>query len=302
MRVLVLMSTYNGAKYVEQQIDSILNQKNVDVFLLIRDDGSMDETISIINRYKDSGRVFLYSGKNKGPAFSFMDLMVKAKNEYNMFDYYAFADQDDFWERNKLIEAIKILENMSLKYRLYASALKIVDEHLNLLSIPVIEEYSFPEYMFRNQCAGCTMVFNYDIVELMSRYLPTYLEMHDIWLLRVVHCVSDSEVYVDKKSYICYRQHDNNVVGANHGIMHVINLKARQLLCKNEVGYKTSVEIINGYKEIIKDREFEFLNMVIESKKSLRKRYELICYVCKFRFSNFMRKVFFIWNAICNNV
>ena len=99
-KVQVLLSTYNGEKYLQEQIESIIRQEDVEISLLIRDDGSCDKTIEIIENLKrKNSNIIYYSGNNLGPARSFMDLINKSGN----FDYYAFSDQDDVWKSKKLI-------------------------------------------------------------------------------------------------------------------------------------------------------------------------------------------------------
>ena len=98
MKVLVLMSTYNGEKYLREQIDSILGQRGVEVSLLVRDDGSTDATLTTLDEYKESGRLDYYCGNNLGPARSFMHLLQNAPAS----DFYAFSDQDDKWMDDKL--------------------------------------------------------------------------------------------------------------------------------------------------------------------------------------------------------
>ena len=99
------MSTYNGEKYIDEQIDSVLAQKNVRVDLLIRDDGSKDETVRIIKRYCEKfDNIKFYEGPNLKPARSFLNLIETAELNY---DYYAFCDQDDVWHEDKLYQAIE---------------------------------------------------------------------------------------------------------------------------------------------------------------------------------------------------
>ena len=99
--VQVLMSTYNGERYIRRQIDSIMAQTGVEVYLLIRDDGSEDSTVSIIQEYVEQypDRIQIVIGKNIGWKKSFIQLLRMAGN----FDYYAFADQDDYWFPDKEI-------------------------------------------------------------------------------------------------------------------------------------------------------------------------------------------------------
>ena len=98
--IAVMMSTFNGEAYVEEQINSILNQLNVKISLFIRDDGSKDKTISIIrNKINRNSNIQLIQGENVGVGNSFMNLLYSTPDDY---DFYAFSDQDDIWESEKI--------------------------------------------------------------------------------------------------------------------------------------------------------------------------------------------------------
>ena len=92
-KVLILLSTYNGERYIKEQIESLLKQENVKVSILVRDDGSTDGTINILNEYQKQGKLKWYTGENLKPAKSFMNLVENAPE----YEYYAFCDQDDVW-------------------------------------------------------------------------------------------------------------------------------------------------------------------------------------------------------------
>ena len=93
------MSTYNGEKYIREQLDSILAQENVDVSILIRDDGSKDATLSILDEYSKRDNLSYYvDSRNLGACNSFIDLIWHVSLDY---DYYALSDQDDFWLKDK---------------------------------------------------------------------------------------------------------------------------------------------------------------------------------------------------------
>lgn len=121
-KVAVLLSTYNGSKYIKEQIDSILSQEGVNIDIYIRDDGSTDETVNIIYEYK-SNNIFLTEGKNIGVGNSFMELLYSVPEIY---DYYAFADQDDIWSEKKIRIAIEVLQKN--KKHLYASNQELIDK------------------------------------------------------------------------------------------------------------------------------------------------------------------------------
>ena len=121
--VTVLMSTYNGETYLKEQIDSILAQEGIRVKLLVRDDGSKDSTQQILDDYSKRGLLEWYKGENLKSARSFMNLVDTVSLDA---DYYAFSDQDDFWEKDKLSRAIDMLnqfDDVHCKQLLYKTPL-----------------------------------------------------------------------------------------------------------------------------------------------------------------------------------
>lgn len=207
-KVQILMSTYNGERYLREQLESLFHQKDVIVDILVRDDGSTDHTLDILKEYQERGKLTFYTGENLKPAKSFMNLVKKA----NGADYYAFCDQDDVWEENKLIEAIKCLQDQKHP-ALYMSAATIVDEDLNFIQLHQIETYNTLENaIIKNEAIGCTEVFNDQMLKVLQMYEPSFMKMHDSWVCRVAHAIG-AYVYVDQHSYILYRQHGDNVLG-----------------------------------------------------------------------------------------
>lgn len=214
--VAVLMSTYNGEKYLQEQIDSILSQVNVAVDLYIRDDGSKDQTKEIIKQYQNEHRnVFLIEGENVGVGNSFMELVYQAPSNY---DYYAFADQDDVWLPEKLIRAIDMIVNEDEPV-LYTSNQTIVDQNLSIIKerYDIQPDVSYMQILSSNQVSGCTMVWNRQLFLLLKeeKRRPSkellMCRIHDVWVAMVAAVIG--KIYYDPCSYIYYRQHSNNVVG-----------------------------------------------------------------------------------------
>ena len=107
--IAVAMSTYNGELYIKEQINSILEQKNVKVELFVRDDGSKDKTLGILETYGEKwNNIHFIKGENLGVGNSFMELLYSIGCEY---EYYAFADQDDVWLPDKLNQGIAKIED-----------------------------------------------------------------------------------------------------------------------------------------------------------------------------------------------
>lgn len=209
-KVEVFMSTYNGEKYLREQIDSILNQVGVEIRLTIRDDGSTDETRNILHEYENYERVRILYGKNIYLTKSFFTLVNNTDGES---DYYAFADQDDVWCENKLCTAVSFLEqNAGDRAAVYYSSLEVVDSELNYMYTISKSFNNFATSLVINEVAGCTMVFNRKLLQLNKKYSGENARMHDHWFYLLCLAVH-GYVYCDSDSYILYRQHSNNSVG-----------------------------------------------------------------------------------------
>lgn len=210
-KVAVLLSTYNGEKYVTELLDSLIKQKGVKVDVFVRDDGSRDNTVKIIKEFK-RGRdnIFLFeSEKNIGYAKSFLSLLKKC----GRYDYYAFCDQDDVWLENKLECAVEFLkDNENDIPLLYTSNVISVDCDLKKINRKsfngrVINKY---ESFQRSILPGCTFVFNNKLKEYLIQY-NGYVESHD-WITYIVASVF-GKVFYDTNSYIYYRIHESNTIG-----------------------------------------------------------------------------------------
>ncbi|MDE7167420.1 MAG: glycosyltransferase family 2 protein [Clostridia bacterium] len=217
--VAILLSTYNGERFLREQLDSILAQKEVEVKLFVRDDGSSDGTKEILSEYAEKhSNIHLDFAENVGVGNSFMNLLYSVPDE---FDYYAFADQDDIWEENKIAEAARLLEEKGAI--LYASNQECVDKEGNSLGLrykPDENIHLTPESILQeNMLAGCTMVITNGFYKILTeearRPLPELLHnrIHDVWLAATAS-LYEGIVY-DERSFIKYRQHENNVVGAS---------------------------------------------------------------------------------------
>ena len=258
--VAVLMSTYNGEKYLSEQIDSILSQKDVNIDLYIRDDGSNDNTVNHIKDYmRIYNNVFLYNENNIGISNSFMELLYKVPTTY---DYYAFSDQDDIWFENKIIKAIEFLNYN--KKNIYTSNQTLVDKNNNIIGNRYNDQDKINikpiEILFTNMLAGCTMVFSnifYKlIVEKNNRPSKDILDkrIYDVWfsLVGSLH----NELVYDKNSYIYYRQHDNNVVGAyKDSSIKKLFIKFKKLFNKNIRNFRSSMakELLIRFPDKIKN-------------------------------------------------
>ena len=216
--VLVMMASYNGEKYIAEQIDSILAQEGVDVTLRICDDGSSDSTTTICESYASMrGNVhFEVNEANKGLAKNFMDMVYDDRVEG--YDYYAFSDQDDVWLPEKLIHAVREIESKTHgEPALYYSDVENVESNLS----GGVREYApwdscsheLVAVLTVNWASGCTMVFNPGLRSWILAYEPSsYARNHDGWV-HLVAMVSGTVIADLENSYIKRRISGENQVG-----------------------------------------------------------------------------------------
>lgn len=226
-KVCVVMSTYNGEKYLKEQVDSIMTQKDVNVILYARDDGSSDSTVSLLKGL--DSRIIVEEGKNCGAKTSFLKALTEAPEA----EYYAFADQDDVWDEDKLVTAIQKIQEEELRTPgrcvLYCGRTRLVDENLNVIATSNTSTSTTVNGFLRGQPrkpAGCTMVFNKALREEITKYMPTVFPMHDAWIYNVCLAIGGSVIY-DPHPHINYRQHGNNAVGGKRGIFNSIKRRVR---------------------------------------------------------------------------
>lgn len=280
--VAVLMSTYNGEQYLKDQIDSILKQKDVTVQLYIRDDGSSDQTATILKSYASLENVYTKMGTNVGVGRAFMSLVY---DESIHADYYAFSDQDDIWLEDKLSRAVGMIHEAeesepSKRPILYAGNQTLIDatgkELGDRFQEPVPVEYH--RVLAANLLSGCTMVFNQELMNLLrdkKRRPPmetfTTTVLHDVWVAWAAAICG--KTLFDMEGKILYRQHDHNVVGAfakskaevhRDQIHKLVSRKNRNPRMKR-AGYalkyfpeyvsdKKDLQHYAGYKHSLKDR------------------------------------------------
>ncbi len=209
--VCVFLSTYNGEKYLRQLLDSVLAQEGVAVNLFVRDDGSNDGTREILEQYAAKyGSIKLEFAENIGYAKSFWSLF---KHE-NIYDYYAFCDQDDIWGNDKLLSAVELLETENKDIPLlYTSDVVAVNNDLCVVDdclFKVDGVLNFYQSLQKSVVPGCTFVFNQAAVNILKLY-DGYMESHD-W---ATYCIVNAfgKVLFDKTPHIKYRLHGNNAIG-----------------------------------------------------------------------------------------
>jgi len=214
-KVQVLLSTFNGEKFLAALMDSLLQQDYPNIEILVRDDGSEDGTLSILSQYASFGNVSIFEGRNLGVPKSYFKLIQMSSPSV---DCYAFCDQDDIWEKDKISRAVGFLEQLpQATPSLYCSSVVLVDEDLNVIGRSQIPRRgpSFENALVQNITTGCTIVINKASRQLLLRKIPETARMHDWWIYLVISAFG--KVIYDAEPRILYRQHSSNVIGVKVG-------------------------------------------------------------------------------------
>lgn len=239
MKILVILAAYNGAKYIEEQMDSILNQDSVSLDIMVFDDCSSDNTLEVLNKYKSNVNVSINKrekGTGNAPR-NFLDAIRSLSDEFvNSYNFISFSDQDDIWFPNKMFEAGKMLRQEQSS--LYFSNLNLWDENTNYKAII---NKSCPQkkydFLFEGGSAGCTYVFTNDFCTGLKKILKSTnyydweLFSHD-WFVYFYARANGFKVSIDNNAYITYRIHANNSYGQVNKIS-ISAIKERLKYIKN---------------------------------------------------------------------
>lgn len=215
--VAILLCIFQGKKYLAEQLESIANQSHRNWRVYVSDDGNCPESIRIIREFKsrfEGDRIILFSGPKRGFAANFLSILEKSEASS---DYYAFADQDDIWECDKLSRAINYLESISEKIpALYCGRARLVDKNNKSIGFSSLftKPPSFKNALVQTIGGGNTMVMNKASRNLLIEKKLLEVVSHDWWAYLVVSGCG-GKVFYDPIPQIRYRQHEHNLVGSN---------------------------------------------------------------------------------------
>ena len=271
-KIDILMATYNGEKYLAEQLDSIINQTYHNWNLLIRDDSSTDRTLEIIQDYqkKDNRIKLLKDNKgNLGIVKNFEELLKSSESEFIMF-----SDQDDIWVENKLDMYLKMIEKIKNKgFMIHSDAILFDKNKSNILKDTFISEKAINrglENVFFNYFVqGATILISKEIKNFILPF-PKEVYLHD----RYIHLISElffERIFVNK-ALIYYRQHGDNQIGAKNTI--------RELLSKRYFDERD--------RQLIKIIYNKYGSLLTDDKKKLIEEYFKITDIEKNRFNRFL--------------
>lgn len=213
IRVSVAMVSYNGEKYIREQLDSILNQLTEEDEVLISDDGSVDNTRNIIEEYqKKDARISLLEGPKRGIKKNIENVLKHCKGEVIFL-----ADQDDIWKAGKVEKVLKIMEQKNVNLVIHDAA--VFCEKPEQIFMESFFKFrnarpGITKNIFKNSYIGCCMAFRKEIVEKVLP-IPLMIEMHDQWIGILSDFYYGKSVFL-REALLFYRRHGENNSGMEH--------------------------------------------------------------------------------------
>jgi glycosyltransferase involved in cell wall biosynthesis len=263
--VSIVMTTYNGEKYLEEQIDSILKSSYINFKLYIVDDGSSDSTMEILGRYKSKYPDKLNVEQNKtnlGVTLNYLNAIVKTGTDYVMF-----CDQDDVWKKDKIAKTLKKMRQMEAQFgkdlpiTVFTDA-NVVDSNLGLINKSFFQSgrlnprlTDLNHLLMENKIIGCTLMINQAVRKvLQSNALPERARLHDGWIGLIA--ASMGKIGFVKEPTLLYRQHGANVVGNQSFFSYVLNRVGNIKSQKDSLHalYRQAEEFASLYGDLI-DRD-----------------------------------------------
>ena len=281
-RLAILLATYNGEKYLEEQLDSLLAQTNKEWTTYIHDDGSTDKTELIIDRYCE-----LYPEQFKkitgGPTggaknnFYYLLREIEAPS-------YMFCDQDDVWLQNKIEKSINLLDKKSVLPEMVFTDLTLVDSSLNVISSSMWNYYGFrfnklqaKDLIVRNLITGCTMVINHKLRDMMIKSNNQKdIAMHDKWAGLIA--TEFGKIHRIEESTILYRQHESNAVGAANN--HTVKYWVTKFKCLKDIreSYKNTQKQAKEFSKVFQLPESNLITIYGNIQK-YNKFKRIYCYI-----------------------
>lgn len=277
-QISIVMAAYNGAAYIREQLDSIINSTYKNWTLEVCDDGSSDETISIVKEYIEKYPEYIslhQNRKNLGVVQNFLEGASRAEGDYIMF-----SDQDDVWLSDKIAHTLKKMKEIEQGQKdiptvVFTDA-KVVNGTLEEIA-PSFHKISkldtsktdLPHLLMENKLIGCTIMFNQATAKLLYAF-PENARCHD-WWIGLLAASMGKIGYLPERTLL-YRQHENNEIGAQNFISYVKARvhslqKQKQTLLENQKQAAELLEVYQNEKMLSKQAKEELYTFAAISKK-----------------------------------
>lgn len=308
-KIAVLLSSYNGEKYLKQQVDSILNQSvENEVHLFIRDDGSKDNTVNLVQELmKTETRISLIAEKNIGGVGSFFALLKMAHSLPEEYSYFALSDQDDVWDLDKLKIGVESIESVALDIPvLYGSITRPVNKDLEPIEYKKKEFRPFHFYntIIQNKIPGHTHVMNRALLNLVYDADPLRVYVHDAFIVNAANIAGI--LIFDNAPHVSYRQHGGNQLGTsrNSRIKWIQN-RLKRLKKGDGVQYARQIEyVVEQFGDQMTQEQQKEMREFLDSRCSFWKRLNYVLHTKLYRqddFDTFAFKLMYLFGGYNTN-
>lgn len=266
-KVAILLSAYNGAKYIREQVESILNQTYKEITLYVRDDCSTDETLSILKEYEGCGVIVMEGKENLGYPEGFYELLRNVTDA----DYYGFSDQDDVWMPDKISRAVeKLEENKEEVPAIFLANYDICDEELNVFKKSPSLPYTpgFRHSIFSCLSLGFTMVLNQQAKEMITYQRSSTVVTKDDWIGML--CSAFGKVYFDEKSCALHRRTPEAFTDDSPNFFKMQVARFKTYFVEDGFSYVRAVneEFYDTFKEELKSEDKKELELFVNRSRN----------------------------------
>lgn len=304
-KIAVLMASYNGEKYITQQIESILNQDVENpIQLIIRDDGSTDNTVSVVKSLcEKDDRITLISSQNVGGVACFFALLRIAHDLPDDYAYFALSDQDDVWDLDKLRIGVESIESVATDAPvLYGSITRPVNKNLEPIEFKKREFLPFDFYntIIQNKIPGHTHIMNRALLNHVYDADPSRVYVHDAYIVNAANIAGT--LIFDNNPHVSYRQHGGNQLGTsrNSRLKWILNRLTR-LKKGDGVQYARQIEyVVNCFGDKLTSEQQKEMRGFLESRDSFWKRLKYVSHTKLYRqdsFDTFAFKLMYLFGG-----
>lgn len=279
----VLMATYNGEKYLKQQITSVLNQKDVEPTIFISDDNSTDKTLEVARQFSSQNVQLLCKEKKGSASKNFLSFFSeKHIKELEKYEYFAFCDQDDIWYETHITDSIKIIEQ-NIVHLVGANVITFGKNSSSKL-LKYDQKKTLYDHLFQGYSPGCTFVFSKvifnDFYISIKKSKDIDVEYHD-WLLYAFAREKSYETYIKTTPSLKYRQHSQNHTGSRITISgklwrlkKIFNSDYKKMIIKNAYALKLILNKENSITKLAENRLpfFYILKLIFLSRRIVKER------------------------------
>ncbi len=279
-KVCILLCTYNGARFLVQQLDSLEAQTHANWVVVASDDGSDDQTLAILRSYQakwQQGKLVIKNGPQKGFCQNFLSLACDPEIKA---DYYAFCDQDDVWLPEKLTVALSTIRGNQTRDTpfLYCGRTTYVTERLKPCGMSPLFVFppSFRNALVQSIAGGNTMVFNQSAKSLIEKAGTQNVPSHDWWVYQLISG-AEGDVYYDPVSRLLYRQHEGALIGGNNSFSAKLERLSMLLQGRFHNWNTQNIAALNSVKHLLVKNHQEILALFGKLRGAkLRDRFRLL--------------------------